>query len=138
MIINQVKKPLRVILTCWQGIRLPRPVTDSILTQNSSLLASLITILCKVWNLGTRERWWEIEVEFKNSVELMISYGTNVFWFILGHGVFLLSSSVTPVVNIWLHMGMHARYEVIVCKNLESASTDQRYILAVSIPNNIK
>jgi len=68
----------------------------------------------------------------------MISDGTNVFWFILGHGVFSLSSSATPVVNIWLHMGMHARYEVIVCKNLESASTDQRYILAVSIQNNIE
>jgi len=68
----------------------------------------------------------------------MISDGTNVFWFILGHGVFSLSSGATPVVNIWLHMGMHARYEVIVCKDLESASTNQRYILAVSIQNNIK
>ena len=29
----------------------------------------------------------------------MISDGTNVFWFILGHGVFSLSSSATPVVN---------------------------------------
>ena len=68
----------------------------------------------------------------------MISDGTSVFWFIIGHGVFTLSSGATPVVNIWLHMGMHAKYDVIVCKNLESASTDQWYILAVSIQNNIK
>ena len=68
----------------------------------------------------------------------MISDGTNVFWFILGHGVFSLSSGATPVVNIWLHMGMHARYEVIVCKNLEFAFTDQRYIIAVSIQSIIK
>jgi len=58
----------------------------------------------------------------------MISDGTKVFWFILGHGVFTLSSGATLVVNIWLHMGMHARYEVIVCKNLESASNNQRDI----------
>ena len=33
----------------------------------------------------------------------MISDGKNVFWFILGHGVFSLSSGVTPVVNMTLH-----------------------------------
>ena len=68
---------------------------------------------------------------------MMISDGKCVLWFILGHGVFTSLLGATQVVNIWLHMGMHARYEVIVCKNLESASTNQRYILAVSIQNII-
>ena len=68
----------------------------------------------------------------------MTSDGTSVLWIILGHGVVKKSSGATPAVNIWLHMGMHARYEVIVCKNLESASTDKRHISAVSIQNIIK
>ena len=55
MILNRVKKPPRVILTCWQGPKLPRLVTDSILTQNSSLLTSVITIPRRAWNLGARE-----------------------------------------------------------------------------------
>ena len=73
------------------------------------ILASLYNIPAVLVESEYNKKKWEEEVELKNSSDMMIFDGTWSLWYILGHGVFQKPLGSTLVVNIWLHMGMHAK-----------------------------